>query len=169
VRDLPVLPSVMAGPPKCWLPGIDGKSLLLPDPGVKVGKGDVDRSDISWRCRLTLIVIRTSHMAAFVILSRVCPEAFDDPRDFKDLAKSVSEKIQRQMWPDYVIVLFLLVSGNQVKSSHSNNPQRPVAKSQAIRALAWFRRKVLQRCVETLLGTESSSSGQYLFTVRVRV
>ena len=35
-------------------------------------------------------------MPAFVILSRISPEAFDDPKDFKDLAKNVSEKIKRQ-------------------------------------------------------------------------
>ncbi len=35
-------------------------------------------------------------MATFVILSRISPEAFDDPKDFKDMAKTVSEKIQRQ-------------------------------------------------------------------------
>jgi hypothetical protein len=31
-----------------------------------------------------------------VILSRISPQAFDDPKDFKDLAKDVSEKIKRQ-------------------------------------------------------------------------
>ena len=35
-------------------------------------------------------------MATFVILSRISPEAFDDPKDFKDMAKAVSEKIKRQ-------------------------------------------------------------------------
>ena len=35
-------------------------------------------------------------MPIFVILSRISPQAFDDPRDFKDLAKNVSEKIKRQ-------------------------------------------------------------------------
>lgn len=35
-------------------------------------------------------------MATYVILSRISPEAFDDPKDFKDLAKTVSEKIKRQ-------------------------------------------------------------------------
>ena len=33
-------------------------------------------------------------MPIFVILSRISPQAFDDPRDFKDLAKNVSEKIE---------------------------------------------------------------------------
>ena len=35
-------------------------------------------------------------MATFVILSRISPEAFDDPKDFKNIAKAVSEKIKRQ-------------------------------------------------------------------------
>jgi uncharacterized protein with GYD domain len=35
-------------------------------------------------------------MATYVILSRISPEGFDDPTDFKDLAKTVSEKIKRQ-------------------------------------------------------------------------
>ena len=35
-------------------------------------------------------------MATFVILSRISPGAFDDPKDFKDMAKTVSEKIKRQ-------------------------------------------------------------------------
>lgn len=35
-------------------------------------------------------------MATYVILSRISPEAFDDPKDFKDMAKTVSEKIKRQ-------------------------------------------------------------------------
>src|SRR5438045_7303408 len=30
-------------------------------------------------------------MATFVILSRISPEGLDDPKDFKDLAKNVSE------------------------------------------------------------------------------
>ncbi len=35
-------------------------------------------------------------MPTFVILSRISLEAFDDPKDFKDLAKDVSEKIKQQ-------------------------------------------------------------------------
>jgi len=35
-------------------------------------------------------------MATFVILSRISPEGLDDPKDFKDLAKNVSEKIKQQ-------------------------------------------------------------------------
>ena len=35
-------------------------------------------------------------MATYVILSRIFPGGFHDPRDFKDLAKTVSEKIKRQ-------------------------------------------------------------------------
>ena len=35
-------------------------------------------------------------MPTFVILSRISSEAFDDPKDFKELAKDVSEKIKRQ-------------------------------------------------------------------------
>ncbi len=35
-------------------------------------------------------------MRTFVILSRISPQSFDDPKDFKDLAKVVSEKIKRQ-------------------------------------------------------------------------
>src|SRR5437899_12465083 len=43
-------------------------------------------------------------MPTFVILSRISPEAFDDPKDFKDLAKAVSEKTKQQcpgvIWKD---------------------------------------------------------------------
>ena len=35
-------------------------------------------------------------MATYVILSRISPQAFDNPRDFRDLAKDVSEQIKRQ-------------------------------------------------------------------------
>ncbi len=35
-------------------------------------------------------------MPTFVILSRISPRASDDPKDFKDLAKVVSEKIKKQ-------------------------------------------------------------------------
>jgi uncharacterized protein with GYD domain len=35
-------------------------------------------------------------MPTFVILSRISPRAFDDPKDLKDLAKVVSEKIKKQ-------------------------------------------------------------------------
>src|SRR5437667_417557 len=35
-------------------------------------------------------------MPTFVILSRISPQAFDDPKDFKALAKDVSEKIKRE-------------------------------------------------------------------------
>jgi uncharacterized protein with GYD domain len=35
-------------------------------------------------------------MATYVILSRISPQAFDDPKDFKKLAKEVSEKIKRE-------------------------------------------------------------------------
>jgi uncharacterized protein with GYD domain len=35
-------------------------------------------------------------MATYVILSRISPEAFDNPKDFKNLAKDVSEKIKRE-------------------------------------------------------------------------
>lgn len=34
-------------------------------------------------------------MAVDVILSRISPQGFNDPKDFKDLAKTVSEKIKR--------------------------------------------------------------------------
>jgi uncharacterized protein with GYD domain len=35
-------------------------------------------------------------MPTFVILSRISPQAFEDPKEFKDLAKTVSEKIKKQ-------------------------------------------------------------------------
>lgn len=35
-------------------------------------------------------------MATYIILSRFSPEAFEDPRDFKDLAAEVSAKIRKQ-------------------------------------------------------------------------
>src|SRR2546422_7189755 len=35
-------------------------------------------------------------MATYVILSRIAPQAFEDPKDFKDMAKTVSDKIKRQ-------------------------------------------------------------------------
>ena len=35
-------------------------------------------------------------MATYIILSRFSPEAFEDPRDFKDLADDVSTKIRKQ-------------------------------------------------------------------------
>lgn len=35
-------------------------------------------------------------MATYIILSRFSPEAFEDPRDFKDLADEVSTKIRKQ-------------------------------------------------------------------------
>ncbi len=35
-------------------------------------------------------------MATYVILSRIAPQAFEDPKDFKDMAKTVSDKTKRQ-------------------------------------------------------------------------
>ena len=35
-------------------------------------------------------------MATYIILSRISPEAFRDPKDFKKLAANVSEKIKSQ-------------------------------------------------------------------------
>jgi uncharacterized protein with GYD domain len=35
-------------------------------------------------------------MATFVILSRIAPEAVNDPKDFKALAKTVADKIKQQ-------------------------------------------------------------------------
>ncbi len=35
-------------------------------------------------------------MATYVILSRVSPTAFNDPKDFPQLAKTVSEKIKKE-------------------------------------------------------------------------
>ena len=35
-------------------------------------------------------------MTSYIILSRFSPEAFDDPKNFRDLAAAVSEKIKRQ-------------------------------------------------------------------------
>jgi uncharacterized protein with GYD domain len=35
-------------------------------------------------------------MATFVILSRISPDAVDDPKDFKDLARTVSERVKQQ-------------------------------------------------------------------------
>lgn len=35
-------------------------------------------------------------MATFVILSRISPQAINDPKEFKDLANNVSEAIKRQ-------------------------------------------------------------------------
>src|SRR6516162_4736965 len=35
-------------------------------------------------------------MATFVILSRIAPEAVNDPKDFKALSKTVADKIKQQ-------------------------------------------------------------------------
>ena len=35
-------------------------------------------------------------MATYIILSRISPEAFDDPRDFKKIADTVASKIRKQ-------------------------------------------------------------------------
>jgi uncharacterized protein with GYD domain len=35
-------------------------------------------------------------MATYIILSRVSPTAFNDPKDFTKLAKSVSERIKKE-------------------------------------------------------------------------
>ena len=35
-------------------------------------------------------------MATYIILSRLSPEAFDDPKNFKKLADTVSSKIKKQ-------------------------------------------------------------------------
>ena len=43
-------------------------------------------------------------MATYVILSRFSPNAFTDPKDFKKLAKTVSQKIKKEctdiIWKD---------------------------------------------------------------------
>ena len=35
-------------------------------------------------------------MATYVILSQLAPDAFDDPRDFKKIAKTVRDKIRKE-------------------------------------------------------------------------
>jgi uncharacterized protein with GYD domain len=35
-------------------------------------------------------------MATYVILSQLAPDAFDDPRDFKKIAKTVADKIRKE-------------------------------------------------------------------------
>jgi uncharacterized protein with GYD domain len=35
-------------------------------------------------------------VTSYIILSRFSPEAFDDPKNFRDLAAAVSERIKRQ-------------------------------------------------------------------------
>jgi uncharacterized protein with GYD domain len=35
-------------------------------------------------------------VSSYIILSRFSPEAFDDPKNFRDLAAAVSERIKRQ-------------------------------------------------------------------------
>lgn len=43
-------------------------------------------------------------MATYIIMSRFFPDAFDDPKKFRDLANTVSEKIKKQcpgvVWKD---------------------------------------------------------------------
>lgn len=43
-------------------------------------------------------------MATYIIMSRFSPDAFDDPKKFRDLANTVSEKIKKQcpgvVWKD---------------------------------------------------------------------
>ncbi len=43
-------------------------------------------------------------MATYIILSRISPKAFADPKDFKELADAVSEKIKKEcpgvVWKD---------------------------------------------------------------------
>ncbi len=43
-------------------------------------------------------------MATYIILSRISPKAFADPKDFKQLADAVSEKIKKEcpgvVWKD---------------------------------------------------------------------
>jgi uncharacterized protein with GYD domain len=35
-------------------------------------------------------------MATYVILSQLAPDAFDDPRDFRKIAKTVADKIRKE-------------------------------------------------------------------------
>jgi hypothetical protein len=54
---------------------------------------------------------RRCSVATYIILSRFSPEAFDDPKKFKDLATEVSAKIKKQC-PD--------INKGSKELSHSN-------------------------------------------------
>jgi len=39
---------------------------------------------------------RRSHMATYIILSRISPQAFTDPKEFRQIATTVSKKIKQE-------------------------------------------------------------------------
>ena len=66
-------------------------------------------------------------MATYVILSRISPEAVKDPKDFKDLAKTVSERIKRECpgvtWKDSYATLG---QGSARHHASTRGPQRSI-------------------------------------------
>jgi uncharacterized protein with GYD domain len=74
-------------------------------------------------------------MAIYVILSRISPEAFDDPREFKRLAQDVAAKIRKQC-PDVVWKQSFATLGrfDVVDIVESENPKQVQKAAMIIRA-----------------------------------
>ena len=74
-------------------------------------------------------------MATYIILSRLSPGAFRDPRDFKQLAANVSEKISSQC-PDVVWKSSYVTMGrfDIVDVVESDDPQQVEKAAMIIRA-----------------------------------
>ena len=86
-------------------------------------------------------------MAAYVILSRISPEAFRDPKDFKKLADMVSAKIKSECpkvtWKDSYA---LLGRFDVVDIVESDDPKQVERAAMIIRALG-------HSSTETLMAT----------------
>jgi uncharacterized protein with GYD domain len=74
-------------------------------------------------------------MATYIILSRISPEAFDDPRDFKKIADTVASKIRKQC-PDVTWRQSFATMGrfDVVDIVEAKNPQQVEKAAMIIRA-----------------------------------
>jgi len=74
-------------------------------------------------------------MATYIMLSRLSPEAFHDPKDFKKIADTVSSKIRKEC-PDVVWKASFATLGNLdvVDIVESNDPRQIARAAMIIRA-----------------------------------
>ncbi len=87
-------------------------------------------------------------MALYVILSRVSPEAFEDPSDFKKLADDVKKKIRKQC-PDVIWRQSYMLMGrfDVLDIVESNDPRQVARAAMIIRAYGHSRTETMPATV----------------------
>ena len=79
-------------------------------------------------------------MTTYIILSRFSPEAFEDPKYFKDLAATVSAKIKKQC-PDKRPILFSLYQGTFLLRKRRMTYRQPRVRHSFRKSAGVFKRR----------------------------